>query len=200
MIISGVIDKETAPFWVQAESPDLTKVVFDETPQVRIPRTYINAVQFTTNTSTCAANTNYHSSVAAGCAITSTVQDSGNNTLAAKQTSAVGIVKGLVYDGHTTDCAPVGEVYPTRRTTIQVQDVNDTAALGANPITLLDDTNDYISINSHETCNNANLVNNGTCKIKLHHTRPFNETTVKIGSYYVRTGEAARCPGTTKDL
>jgi hypothetical protein len=197
VIISGVIDKETAPFWVQAESPDLTKVVFDDTPQVRIPRTYINAVQFTTNTSTCAASTNYHSSVAAGCAITSADQNSGNNTLAAKQTASAATVVGLIYDGHTTDC---NRTYPERRVTLQVQAVNNPAAFGANPTSLLDTTNDYISINSHETCNNANLVNNGTCKIKLHHTRPFNETTVKIGSYYVRTGEAARCPGTTKDL
>ena len=197
VIISGVIDKETAPFWVQAESPDLTKVVFDDTPQVRIPRTYINAVQFTTNTSTCAASTNYHSSVAAGCAITSADQNSGNNTLAAKQTASAATVVGLIYDGHTTDC---NRTYPERRVTLQVQAVNNPAAFGANPTSLLDTTNDYVSIESHDTCNSADLGNNGTCKVKLFITRPFNETTIKIGSYYVRTGEAARCPGTTKDL
>jgi hypothetical protein len=200
VIISGVISKETAPFWVQAESPDTTKVVFDETPQVRVPVSYINTVSFTTATNTCAANTNYHSSVAAGCALSSTNQNSGSNTLAAKQTTSAATIKGLIYDGHTNDCAPGGQTYPTRRHTLQVQAVNDTDAFGTTPVTLLDTTNDYTAIESHDTCNNADLINNGTCRSKLFVTRPYNEITVKIGNYYVRTGEAARCPGTSKDL
>jgi hypothetical protein len=67
---------------------------------------------------------------------------------------------------------------------------------------LVDSTNDFTTINNHDTCASADLntTTNTTCTIRLDMTRPYNETMVTIGGYYVRTGESPRCTGTNKDL
>jgi hypothetical protein len=188
IIITGVGNKTTPPFWIEATSPDLNKVVFDLPPQVRIPSAYNFTTTFDTATSTCATSTNYHTSQAAGCSRTHAESQATNIT-------------GLIFDGATgVNCSPAGESYPTRRITLQVQANGNPSAFSSTPAVLVDSTDDFTTINSQGTCASANLDNSTTCTIKLDMTRPFNETMVTIGGHFVRTGESPRCTGSTKDL
>ncbi|NBX16451.1 MAG: hypothetical protein EBR09_03695 [Proteobacteria bacterium] len=192
VVISGVDAKTTPPFWIEAASPDVNKVVFDSPPQVRIPIAYNFTTTFASATSTCAASTNYHSSQAAGCSSTHA------DTIVANSNS-------LVFDGITaTACVPGGTSYPIRSQTIQTQ-ANANLAKLANPAAaLLDSTNDFVDSINTDSCSGVDLALNGTCTVKLYITRPYNETVLKITDtsatpkiYYIRTGESPRCTNST---
>jgi hypothetical protein len=202
VVLTGLEDKKTPPLWVQAASPDTTKVVFSATLPARVPAAYNNSTTFNAIKNHCAASVAYNSSNAAAC----------DGTLAGMQTTAPVNTIALFFDGQgTTSCGD----YPNREFKLNVQANKDPAKFLANPVELLDgSTDDYISLPAQPTtagsCSIAtglNLGANGTCAVTIKMQRPYNETVIKITTdeatpktYYVRTGESVRCSGKDQDL
>jgi hypothetical protein len=185
VIISGGDNEKTPAFWLKSESPDEAKVVFSDTAHVRIPAESAFDQSFTSTTNLCAANTTYHTSLLAGC----------SNSKAAKVDYGAGGATGLFLDGTSYvngSCTSSGN---SRSIWVAMQANGNPGANDHLPLDLPDTANDqFISATDVDTCDNdTDLDANQSCRIKVTFTRPYAQGVIKMGSFFVRTGEATRC-------